>query len=324
MTAATGLKTVFLGSPPFATEVFQRLCQTRHKPVLLVTPPDRKRGRGRKVERSPLVELAIAHGVDVLQPRTVKDDAVVAQLADLEPDLFVVVSYGELLREPFLELPKHGSVNVHPSLLPRWRGATPIPAALLAGDELTGTTIQRMVLALDAGDVIEQREHAVRPDDTTGSLMARLAVLSAEALEAACDGIADGTASFTPQDPQGVTLCKKLKKADGELDFTLEAAALERRVRAMHPWPGAFTTLPGGDVLRVWKARVVDGDPMQPAGSVLEAKERLVVQAGIGALELLEVQAPGKRAMDAASLLRGRSLEVGSEMGATEDEAEAR
>lgn len=318
------LKTVFLGSPPFATPVFERLVTTGYAPALLVTPPDRARGRGRKVQRSDLVELAAEHGVEIMQPRTVKDDEVVEQLRALEPDLFIVVSYGELLREPFLEIPKHGSVNVHPSLLPRWRGATPIPAAVLAGDEITGTTIQRMVLALDAGDIIEQRELAVKPDDTTGSLMARLAGVSADALIAALDGIADGTATFTPQDPEGVTICRKLKKTDGALDWAEPAIALERRVRAMNPWPGGSTTVPGGDPLRVWEAVAIDSpSPDAAPGTVLEAGKRLIVACGDGALELINVQAAGKRAMDAASMLRGRSMDVGCRLGASQEETQA-
>ena len=296
------LRIIFLGSPPFATRVFEGLAESAHAPILLVTPPDRARGRGRKVEASPLVAAARERGIDVLQPRTVKDDEVVAQLAALEPDLFVVVSYGELLREPFLELPRFGSLNVHPSLLPRWRGATPIQAALLAGDEITGTSIQRMVLALDAGDVVEQRELAVEPGETAGALAARLAELSADALLTALDAIAQGTATFTPQDSQGVTICKKLKKTDGLLDWTRPAVELERRVRAMHPWPGGSTTLPNGDTLRVWEARLASVPPgaTGEAGTILENDGRLVVAAGSGALELVLIQAPGKRALDAA------------------------
>lgn len=312
MTTPT-LRTIFLGSPPFATRVFERLVASPFAPVLLVTPPDRARGRGRKSEASPLVASAAAHGIDVLQPATVKDDAVVAQLRALEPDLFLVVSYGELLREAFLELPRLGSLNVHPSLLPRWRGATPIQGALLAGDEVTGTSIQRMVLALDAGDIVEQRELAVAPGETAGALAERLAELSGEALVAALTRIAAGTATFRPQNADAVTITKKLEKSDGILAWTQPAIELERRVRAMHPWPGAATTLPGGDSLRVWEARVVEG--AGAPGTVLANDGRLVVATGSGALELTNVQASGKRALDAASFLRGRPLELGTRLG---------
>ena len=217
------------------------------------------------------------------------------------------------MREAFLELPKHGSLNVHPSLLPRWRGATPIPAAILAGDELTGTSIQRMVLKLDAGDVVVQERLAIEPDETTGELMARLAELSGDALVTAIDRIADGTAVFTPQAVDGITLCKKLKKTDGDLDWSRPAHELERRVRAMHPWPGGATTLPDEEPLRVWRVRVVEGSGTP--GEVLEGSKRLVVAAGEGALELLEIQAAGKKAMDAKSFLLGRTLERGTRLG---------
>lgn len=312
------MRNVFLGSPPFATPILIRLLESAHRPALIVTPPERRRGRGRKVGTSSVAELANEAGVELLQPETVKDAAFLERLAGVEADVFLVASYGELLRQEFLDLPRLACLNVHPSLLPRHRGATPIPAAILAGDDVTGTTIQRMVLALDAGDVLVQKETRVEPGETAGELAQRLAELSGDAALEALEALADGSATFVPQDGARVTVCKKLTKEDGRIDWARPSVEVDRHVRAMNPWPIAQTTLPGGTPLAIWRAHPVPlaaGERGSP-GTVLASRGRWIVATGDGALELDEVQMAGKKALSAGDFLRGARLENGTRMGA--------
>ncbi|MEM7305248.1 MAG: methionyl-tRNA formyltransferase [Planctomycetota bacterium] len=306
------MRTVFLGSPPFATPILERLVASPHRPVCVVTQPERPRGRGRKVQPSPVAEIARREEIELLQPDKATDPAFHARLRELEPDVFFVVSYGKILREDLLAIPRDVSLNVHPSLLPRHRGATPIQAALLSGDEVTGVTIQKMAQELDAGDVLLAVETPVEPHEHAGELAERLAVASAEASVAALDLVASGDAVYTPQDPERVTFCRKLEKEHGWIDWSLPAAELHRHVRGMTPWPGARTRLPGGAELAVTRAAPVDpGDAREP-GRVLEAERRFLVACGDGSvLELTEVKPAGKRAMAAADYLRGARLEAG-------------
>lgn len=317
------MRFVFMGSPPFAVPVLDHLLESSHECLALVTRPDRPRGRGRGVQTSPLVERARARGIPTLQPETTRDETFLQALRDLAPDVLMVASYGEILRTPILELAPHGALNVHGSLLPRWRGASPIQRAVLAGDEVTGVSVQRIVLALDQGDVLLAKETPIGPDETSGDLFERLADLGGRAAVEALDQLEDGSATFTPQDEAGVTHAKKLTKADGWIDWSRPAPELERFVRGMNPWPGARTTLSDGRQLRVHGSRVV-ADPSAvegagspgPAGTMLLAGECLVVRTGDGLLELTRVQPQGKKAMDAADFLRGAHLESGEPLGA--------
>ncbi len=307
----------FLGSPPFATPILERLLGSRFMPSLVITPPDRAKGRGRTVQRSAIAALAEGAGVPVLQPHTVRDPEVIERLAREEADVFVVASYGEFLRQEFLDLPRDVCLNVHPSLLPRHRGATPIPAALLAGDEETGVSIQRVVLKLDAGDILVQKTLRILPGETTGELGVRLAELSGEAVLESLEKIESGQAVYTPQDPDQVTMCTKLTKEDGRIDWSRSAREIDRHVRAMNPWPGARTSLPDGRALALWRVQVLpaaelDSEP----GTLLQTQGRLVVATGQGPLELIEIQAAGKARMQAEAFLLGARLEAGERLGA--------
>ena len=307
------MRLVFLGSPPFATPVLARLVRSRFRPLAVVTQPARASGRGRKVAGSAVAELARAEKIELLEPETVRDPAVLAQLAALEPDVFLVVSYGEILRPEFLALPRVVSLNVHPSLLPRHRGATPIQAALLAGDELTGVAIQKVAKELDAGDLLLVRETPIAPGETAGELAARLAEWSGELVLEALELVDSGAARYAPQDAARATYCRKLTKEQGKIDWTRPARELERLVRAMNPWPGAATRLANGSELFVWRALATDGASGAP-GTILEAGPRWLVATGDGALELLEVQSPGKRALAASEFLRGARLAGGQRL----------
>jgi len=316
------VRLVFLGSPPFATPVFERLLASSFRPELVVTPPPRPQGRGRKVASSPVADLARAAGVDCLQPESVRDDAFLTRLRAAEADVFLVVSYGELLREEFLDIPRVVNLNVHPSLLPRWRGASPIQATIWAGDEETGVSIQKVVLELDAGDVLAVRRAPIRAGETAGELAGRLADLSGELVVEALQQVADGSAAYTPQDPAGVTLCKRIQKEAGRIDWTQGAQEIDRQVRALNPWPAAYTFLPGGKKLAVWRVQplpVEKGASEHEPGTVLTARQRLTVACGPrgeDVLELVQIQAAGKQAMAATDFLRGARFEPQARLGA--------
>ena len=307
------MRLVFLGSPPFATPIFERLLTKtpQHQVVGLVTPPDRPRGRGRGVVRSELAAAADAAGLPVIQPATTKSEDFNDALRGLGADVLVVASYGEILRQPVLDMCEHGALNVHGSLLPRWRGASPIQRAVAAGDAATGVSIQRMVLALDAGDVILSKELPIGPDDTSADLFDRLADLGADAIVDALDQIAAGTATYTPQDKALVTLAPKLAKDDGRIDFDRPAEEIACHVRAMTTWPGARCTLEDGRDLVVLEARplavqVNEEDASAAPGTRIDRGSKLVFASGSGTeIEFTRVKPAGKGAMDGASFLRG-------------------
>ena len=309
------MRTLFLGSPPFALPVLRALIDApQHEVLALVTPPDRPSGRGRRLVRSPLAEMADAAGIDVLQPTSTRDESFVEALRAYEPEVLLVASYGELLRTNVLELAPHGALNVHGSLLPRWRGASPVQAAILAGDAETGVSIQRMVLALDAGDVLHEIRTPIGTQETAGELAARLADLGGQALLEALDQLASGTATFTPQDESQITLCRKIPKDAGRIDFTQSAVQLKRLVRAMNPWPGAFAFLPDGRRLVVLEAEALDeSEPGAAPGTLISGKS-LRVACGGGILELRTVKPQGKGAMEGAAFLRGSRLEAGTQL----------
>jgi len=310
------LRIAFLGSPPFASPILERLCASRHAPVIVLTQPDRARGRGQKVQASPVAELARARGIELLQPERANEPEVLARLAAARPEALLVASYGELLGRELLELAPRGAWNVHGSLLPRHRGASPVQRAILEGDAETGVCVQRMVLELDAGDVLCEQHTPIGAEETAGELAARLAVLGGELALHALELIEAGVARPVPQDPTRVTRCKKIKKGDGALDWTRAADELARLVRAMNPWPLARTSTPAGEALAVLRARVAAQPPAARGapGELLEAGPRLLVACGSGALELLELQLAGRRALPAAEFARGSALRAGERL----------
>ena len=275
----------------------------------MLTQPDRPAGRGLRASPSPVKRLALERGVQVRQPQTLRDDAVIAQLGAARADAIVVVAYGLLLPPPLLALGGHGAINVHASLLPRWRGAAPIQRALLAGDGETGVSIMQMDAGLDTGPVFARRALAIALDEDFGTLHDRLAVLGADALVETLAEIAAGRAHAAPQPQVGATYAPKMRKSETRLDWQRPAVDLERMVRAFRPAPGAFTQL-AGEPLKVWRAHIVDGTGTP--GSVLRADDALHVASGRGALALAELQPAGGRRMSAAEFLRGRRLAAGA------------
>jgi len=304
----TGLAVVFAGTPDFAVPSLEAIASSRHRLVAVFTQPDRPSGRGRRLAAGPVKERALALGIPVRQPESLRDAQAREAIASFAPDVLVVVAYGLLLPADVLALPRLGCLNVHASLLPRWRGAAPIARAILAGDAATGVCIMRMESGLDTGPVMLARELAIGARMTAGELELRLAEEGGAALAAALDALAAGTAKFTPQDPRDATYAAKLTKAEARLDWHEDAAALERRVRALNPRPVAETTLDGAQ-LRIFESLVVSASPGAVPGTILSAGAGgIVVMTGEQALALTRVQLPGRRAVSAAELANSRPL----------------
>lgn len=304
-----------MGTPEFACPSLAVLLARRDPVVGVVCQPDKPKGRGLNVDAPPVKQLAVAHGVPVLQPAKLRDPDAIAALQALTPDLIVVAAYGKILPRVLLDLPRYGCINVHASVLPRHRGAAPIQHAIIAGDAVTGVTIMAMNETMDAGDIHLVRETLIRDDDTGGSLTDRLAELGATALGDAIDQLHDGTLPRTPQPAEGVTFAPRIERPHLKLDWTQPAATLARTVRAFQPAPVAFTTM-GGAVLRVHRADAVARDRAGAPGTVLRADPGgLVVATGDGALRLIEVQLEGRKRMPAAAFLAGARLAAGSCLG---------
>lgn len=305
------LRLVFAGTPEFAVPCLQALIDAGHAVAAVYTQPDRPAGRGRRLHQSPVKELALARGLPVCQPLSLKrDPGARAELRAWAPDLMVVVAYGLILPVSVLEIPRLGCVNVHASLLPRWRGAAPIQRAVLAGDAQSGVCIMRMEAGLDTGPVYLRRQLELAPQETGGSLHDRLAALGAEALIDALTGIADGSLVPQPQDEASATYAHKLDKSEAQIEWTQPALAIERQVRAFDPWPVAQTSLQG-EILRIWSAQALDGaGPGGAPGEVVSAgRNGIAVATGVGTLLITRLQPPGRRPMAAADFLNARRLD---------------
>ena len=291
------MRPVFLGTSEFAAAVLERLAASPHRPVLVLTRPDRPRGRGRRVSPPPVAETARERGIDLYQPESVNDEAARERIAAAHPDIVCVCAFGALIKEPLLS--EYEMLNVHPSLLPRWRGAAPIERAIMAGDTETGVSIMRLTAGLDSGPVCLQAAEPIGPSDTYGTLSARLERIGGELLVRTLEE----QPAFAPQDETGVTYAEKLGPEDRRLDPSRPAAELERVVRALTPHVGAYVELSDGGRLGVKEAAVIDAGP--PAGVLSLDRERPVLGCAVGALELVVVQPPGRRAMPGEDYLRG-------------------
>lgn len=307
-----------MGTPDFSVGTLEALIEAGHEIALVVTQPDKPKGRGKAMQFPPVKEVALAHNLEVYQPRRVREPECIEYLRKYEPDMIVVVAFGQILPKEILDMPKYCCVNVHASLLPKYRGAAPIQWAVIDGEKVTGVTTMRMDEGLDTGDMILKTELELEEAETGGSLFERLAVAGAELCVKTLTNIENGTATYTPQNHEEATHTTIIKKQLGEIDFTKSAVEIERLIRGLNPWPSAYTKC-GEKTLKIWKASVVENDSNKEPGAVTEiGKNSLRVQTGKGQLALEEVQLEGKKRMDIGAFLRGNPIEVGFCLGKSE------
>lgn len=300
------LKLIFAGTPDFAARHLAALLSSGHEVVAVYTQPDKPAGRGQKLTASPVKELALAHDLPVYQPASLRNEAAQAELAALGADLMVVVAYGLILPKAVLDTPRLGCINVHGSLLPRWRGAAPIQRSIWAGDAETGVTIMQMDVGLDTGAMIRKVTCPIASDETSASLYDKLAGLGPQALVDTLDAMAAGDTAAEPQDDALANYAEKLSKEEARIDWSMDAIAIERCIRAFNPWPISWFEV-AGQTVKVWQAEVVAQDHGQAAGTLLKAdKQGIEVATGQGVLRLLTLQPPGKKAMSVSDLLNSR------------------
>ncbi|MCB9421642.1 MAG: methionyl-tRNA formyltransferase [Ardenticatenaceae bacterium] len=304
---------VFMGTPDFAVPVLQKLIATQEI-VGVVTQPDRPAGRGKQMQPPPVKETAVAANIPVYQPKSLRSEEAAAPLRQWQPDMIIVAAFGQILRPHVLDLPPLGCLNVHASLLPRWRGASPIQHAIMAGDAQTGVTLMQMDVGLDTGAMYVQQAIPIHPDETAASLHDRLAELGASMLDEYLDDIVNGRITATAQDDSLSTYAPMISKADGQLDWHKTSAELDRHIRAMTPWPGAFTYWEG-QLLKVLAAEPVYGRlPSGVPGEVVRVGDTAVVLTQDGGLALNQIQLAGKRAMSSSEFLRGRPDFINSKL----------
>jgi methionyl-tRNA formyltransferase len=315
MVDAPGLKVVFFGTPDFAVPTLRRLLESREQVVAVVSQPDRPRGRGQHVIATPTKAAALEHGVPVMQPERIRDDQFLRAIGGLAPDLGVVAAYGKLLPESLLQIPRLGMINVHASLLPRWRGAAPVHRAVIAGDTETGVTIMRVVKELDAGAMFTTVTRAIDPDETSVEVERALAELGADLLVDVARAMAEGRAVETPQDAAAATYASKITKEEGAIDWALPAERIHNLVRGLQPWPLVSARFAGGRVLIHKTARLSAISPDAPGTIVRADGDRLEIVAGDGrVLRTLMLQPEGRRAMTAREFLAGRQVIPGTKI----------
>jgi len=304
-----------MGTPEFAIPTLEGLLR-EYAVVGVVTQPDRRAGRGRHMTMSPVKELAMAEGVPVFQPETFRREEAVAQLRDWEPDVIVVAAYGQILPQAVLDVPPFGVLNVHASLLPRWRGASPVEGAIMAGDDVTGVTIMKLDAGMDTGPTLAKREIKIKPNETAGELEDRLADLGADLLMEVLPAYLAGDLEPVPQPEEGVTLTRPLRKKQARIDWDRAVEDVHNQVRAFAPEPGAYTFWDGRR-LKIFRTKVIESDevPEDEPGTVVMCEGQPAVMTGDGCLALLRIQMAGKRPMDASAFVRGRRNFVGAKLG---------
>lgn len=303
----TPLRIIFAGTPDFAAATLAALLETEHQVVAVYTQPDRPAGRGRKLTPSPVKRLALEHDIPVCQPLSLRKEDAQQELAAFNADLMVVVAYGLLLPQAVLDTPRLGCINVHASLLPRWRGAAPIHRALLAGDTETGITIMQMDAGLDTGDMLSIARCPILDSDTSGTLHDRLAALGAETLVTTLNPLANGEITPEPQEEAGACYAHKLEKQEGSIDWQRPAVEIARQIRGLNPWPVAYTQL-GEQTIRIWAGEAISGTSAQAPGTIIEQRrDALVVATGDGMLALTAMQLPGGKATPVSALLNAHA-----------------
>lgn len=309
------MRVVFMGTPDFSVGTLKAIIDAGHEVVGVITQPDKQRGRGKAMMYPPVKEAALKYGLPVSQPKKVKDPEFIETLKAMEPEVIVVVAFGQILPEAILKLPPYGCINVHASLLPKYRGAAPIQWAVIDGEAVTGVTTMRMDAGLDTGDMIMKAEVPVAPDETGESLHDKLSEAGAALLVKTLDALREGTAVFEKQDDSKSCYAKMLTKELGRIDWTQDAEAIERLIRGLNSWPSAYTGY-HGKTLKIWKAEVQNGDSDSKPGEICEVtKDSVCVQTGKNRLVLREVQMEGKKRMAVDAFLRGYPAAVGEVLG---------
>lgn len=308
------MRIVFMGTPDFSVPTLESLIQSCHQVVGVVTQPDKPKGRGKEIHMSPVKETALRHGILVYQPVRARDEAFVEEMRALKPDVMVVIAFGQILSRELLEVPAYGCINIHASLLPAYRGAAPIQWAVINGDKETGITTMMMDVGMDTGDMLEKTVVTLDEKETGGSLFDRLSLLGGELILSTLEKLEQGTLIRTPQEHEKATYVKKIPKSLGDIDWTMDAASIERLIRGLNPWPSAYTRW-NGKMLKLWEAEVLPDSGLGRCGEVLEADgDRLTVKTGDGVLKINSLQLEGKKRMDTAAFLRGYPVEAGSVM----------
>lgn len=306
------MKVIFMGTPDIAVPALEKIIEAGHEVILVVSQPDKPVGRSKALKYTPVKECALAHGIEVYQPERIRSAESVAYLKNYEADVFVVEAFGQIISQEILDMPKFGCVNIHTSLLPKYRGAAPIQWAVLNGDMVTGVTTMRMDAGIDTGDIIMQQEKIINEGETSGTLYDRLARAGAKLIVQTLEAIENGTATYTPQDDSEATHTSKITKEMGSIDWTRSAKEIECWIRGMDPWPSAYTRLDDKNV-KIWKAKVVSDEELAKPGTIVRVtKNSLEVQTGKGILAILELQIEGKKRMTTDAFLCGYSVEEGT------------
>ena len=309
------MRVIFMGTPDFSVGTLEALVQAGHEVVLAVTQPDKPKGRGGKMQYTPVKEKALEYGIPVFQPAKVREPACVEELAGYRADVIVVIAFGQILPRSILELTPYGCINVHASLLPKYRGAAPIQWALIDGETVTGVTTMQMDEGLDTGDMLLEAEVPIGADETGGSLHDKLAAAGAKLCVETLKALEEGTVTPRKQGESPTKYARMLDKELGRIDWSRDAASIERLIRGLNPWPSAYT-LWEGKTMKIWAAEVLDGDSALPCGAVADVtKTGFSVQTGSGLLRILELQIPGKKRMSADAFLRGYRMEPGTWLG---------
>ena len=309
------MKIVYMGTPDFAVPALESIIEAGHEVLLVVTQPDRPKGRGKELAFSPVKECALKHGIEAFQPEKIKTPESVAELKKYDADIYVVAAFGQLLSQEVLDIPKFGCVNIHASLLPKYRGAAPIQQAIIDGEEETGVTIMQMALGMDTGDILVTESLKIEDEDTGGSLFDKLSELGGRLIVKALPMIENGEITPIPQDEAKATKCGKITKDMGLIKWDMSAKKISDLVRGLNPWPSSFTKY-NGKTLKIWNVKAldekVDGEP----GTVKEVtKESIFVNTGEGVLEIKEVQLEGKKRMLVKDFLLGYTIASGDKLG---------
>lgn len=309
------MRVVFMGTPDFSVPTLEKIIEAGHEVIGVVTQPDKAKGRGKKVLFPPVKETALAHDLPVYQPRRARDPEFIEEMKTLNPDVMVVVAFGQILPKAILDIPKYGCINVHASLLPKYRGAAPIQWAVIRGEKVSGVTTMQMDVGLDTGDMLLKKEVLLDEEETGGSLHDKLSTLGGNLLIETLEKIEAGDIHPEKQDDsQAGEYARMLDKNLGRIDFSMPAVEIERLIRGLNPWPSAFTSY-NGKTMKLWKAKADNCGQGVPGQVIHVDKNSFTVQTGQGTLQILELQMEGKKRMDAGAFLRGCPLETGTMLG---------